>query len=522
MKNQKILYTIAGIIVLLGGYFFSNSLTTPKRVAVGSFIVELNNGDTYDLSAGYVTKEIGGQIQTMLAYNGSIPGPTIRVAQGSEVTINFKNNTDMPALLHSHGVRMDNAFDGSQTVQKEMKPGETFAYTLKFLDAGVYWYHPHVKEVYGQGLGLYGAFIVTPSGSAYFPPVNREIPLFLSDLPVLNGTIALDKNKTSHSLMGHYGNVMLVNGEEHYTLEASRGEVVRLYVINAANARPFNFRIAGVKMKLVGADNGAYEKATFVDSVVLGPSERAIIDVLLSNAGKFEIRNETPRKIYFLGDIAVSDEKTDVSYESEFNTLQKNMAVVQSIDPFRSYFDRKFDKLVNLTLTMGGNMPARQSLDDGGMGTMGGHMMPDGNMMGGGMMSGSPDGIEWDDTNQTMNQMSNTDSVKWKIVDQVTKKENMNIDWTFKKDYPVKIRIYNDQKSMHPMQHPIHFHGQRFLVVDRDGIRQTNLVWKDSVLLKSGETVDIILDPSNQGKWMAHCHISEHLEAGMMFSFDVE
>jgi len=74
---------------------------------------------------------------------------------------------------------------------------------------------------------------------------------------------------------------------------------------------------------------------------------------------------------------------------------------------------------------------------------------------------------------------------------------------------------------MHPMQHPIHFHGQRFLVVARDGVRQADFAWKDTVLVKAGETVDIVLDTSNPGVWMAHCHVAEHLEAGMMFSFKV-
>lgn len=139
MKNQKITYVAIIGLVLMGGYFvFNNNTIYPKPEVQESAVVELKNGDTYDLTAGYVTKVVGGKQHTMLAYNGSIPGPTIRVAQGAEVTINFKNNTDLPALLHSHGVRMDNAFDGSQTVQKEMKPGETFVYKLKFPDAGVY------------------------------------------------------------------------------------------------------------------------------------------------------------------------------------------------------------------------------------------------------------------------------------------------------------------------------------------------------------------------------------------------
>ena len=137
-------------------------------------------------------------------------------------------------------------------------------------------------------------------------------------------------------------------------------------------------------------------------------------------------------------------------------------------------------------------------------------------------MSSSPDGIEWDDSSQMMNQMANTDSIKWKIVDQATGKENMNINWTFKKDQSVKIRIFNDPNSMHPMQHPIHFHGQQFLVLAINGTPQTDLVWKDTVLVPSGQTVYILLNPSNLGTWMAHCHIAEHLTDGMMMKFKVE
>ncbi len=72
------------------------------------------------------------------------------------------------------------------------------------------------------------------------------------------------------------------------------------------------------------------------------------------------------------------------------------------------------------------------------------------------------------------------------------------------------------------MQHPIHFHGQRFLVLSRDSVRTTNLVWKDTVLVRTGESVDLLLEASNPGAWMVHCHIAEHLEGGMMFTFQVQ
>lgn len=500
--NIKI-FGVVLIITFLGFVFFMNQ--DKSMPVVATQVVELKDGDIYDLTASYVTKEIGGISQKMLAYNGSIPGPTIRVPQGAEVAINFKNDTDLPALLHSHGVRMDNAFDGSQSVQKEIQPGGSFAYKLKFPDAGVYWYHPHAHEVYGQGLGLYGAFIVEPKDKDYYPPVDREEVLFLSDLPVENGAIALDKDTPSHSLMGHFGNVMLVNGQEDYVLTAKKGEVLRLAIINAANVRPFNLAIPGVKLKLVGGDSGAYEHATWQDSVLLAPSERVIVDVMFTDPTT--IVNDTPAGVTVLGSVSINGEM-ESAHAARFAKLESNAVTIASIDPFRSYFNKAPDKRIALTIDMS-------------MGNMGGM---DHSMHGMGSMMGevSADGIEWEDTGGIMNAMSSTGMIKWHIVDQDTGKKDMDIDWTFARGEPVKIRIFNDPKSAHPMQHPIHFHGQRFLVVARDGVPQTNLVWKDTTLVKAGETVDIILDPSNPGAWMAHCHISEHLEAGMMMQFTVK
>ena len=515
--NKKYFNIAIAVALVAGGFTALIWLVFPlgKQLptAQASELVELKDGDTYDLIASPVKKEIGGKTYTMLAYNGSIPGPLLKIPQGAEVTINFTNDTGMKTLLHSHGVRMDNAFDGSQTTQEEMKPGETFSYKFKFPDAGVYWYHPHVREDLQQELGLYGNYFVVPSTENYWSPVNREVTLFLDDILIENGQINLGTKGADRTLMGRFGNVMLVNGEDDYKLNVKKGETIRLYVTNAANTRPFNFAIEGAKMKLVGADGGAYEKESWADSVVLGPSERTIVEVLFNTSGTYAIENQTPEKTYKLGEVVVSGESPTQSYVAGFGTLRLHQETIASIDPLRSVFNRTPDKRLSLTVDMMG------------MSGMGGHMMPDGTMMGGmGMMGGVPEGgIEWEDADMTMmNEVPNTDMVKWNIVDQDTGKKNMDIDWAFKRGEPVKIRIFNDPKSTHPMQHPIHFHGQRFLVVARDSVLQTNLVWKDTVLVKAGETVDIVLDTSNPGIWMAHCHIAEHLEAGMMMKFIVQ
>ena len=113
-------------------------------------------------------------------------------------------------------------------------------------------------------------------------------------------------------------------------------------------------------------------------------------------------------------------------------------------------------------------------------------------------------------------------NMRWMLIDRETGAENGAITWAFTVGDRVKIRLVNEMESDHPMHHPFHVHGAgRFLVLSRDGEPESNLVWKDTVLVPAGQTVDILLDVSNPGLWMAHCHIAEHAQSGMMFSFNV-
>jgi suppressor of ftsI len=461
--------------------------------AQDSKTVTLKNGDVYILTAGLVKKNINGKEIKMLAYNGSIPGPIIKIPQGATVTINFKNNLDVATTLHSHGIRTDNKFDGVPDVtQKEIPIGGAYTYKLSFPDAGVFWYHAHVREDYTQQLGLYGNYLVIPKDTTYYSQVNKEIPLTISDLLLDNGEAgSFNKESVTHTLMGRFGSIMLTNGEVSYKNVVNKGDVVRFYFTNTANTRPFNITIPGVKMKLVGGDNGKYEQEQFVDSVLLSPSERSIVEVLFDKSGSFTIVNKTPQKSYQLGMITVSDIQTSQSYTSQFVDLRTNSDVIASIDPLRQYFDKQPDKNLTLSLSMMNSQ--------NGSNNMGGHTM---NMMGGGsqmnmgdtqsMGTAATDKIEWEDTMGSMNMKSDTNMMKWKLIDSDTKKENMDINWQFKKGQVVKLTIFNDPNSAHPMQHPIHIHGQRFLVLATNGIKNTNLIYKDSALIQKGDKVEFI------------------------------
>jgi FtsP/CotA-like multicopper oxidase with cupredoxin domain len=131
-------------------------------------------------------------------------------------------------------------------------------------------------------------------------------------------------------------------------------------------------------------------------------------------------------------------------------------------------------------------------------------------------------GIEWEDDMVEVNRTTTPANTRWKLIDRSTGAENHGIDWRLTVGDRVKIRLVNEMDSDHPMHHPFHIHGAgRFLVLSRDGVEDPNLVWTDTVLVRTGEVVDILLDVTHPGRWMAHCHIAEHHESGMMFSFDV-
>ena len=151
-------------------------------------VIRLEDGDRFDLRITPVRKRIDGAELRMLGYNGSIPGPTLHVDQGSEITVQVTNDGDVEATVHWHGLRLENRFDGvPHETQSPIPIGGTFTYKVQFPDAGFYWYHPHIREDFGLEMGLYGTIIVEPSDPSYWPPVDRQVRITLDDLLVEDG-----------------------------------------------------------------------------------------------------------------------------------------------------------------------------------------------------------------------------------------------------------------------------------------------------------------------------------------------
>jgi FtsP/CotA-like multicopper oxidase with cupredoxin domain len=570
-------------------------------------LVELRDGEEFALEIIPVKKQIGDATVRMLAYNGSVPGPTLRVPQGATMTVPVTNHGDIEATVHWHGLRLENRYDGTHDTQAPIPVGETFTYRVYVPDPGAYWYHPHIREDYGQELGLYGNILVTPGEAAYWPPANRELLLTLDDILIEDGQIAAFREETTHVAMGRFGNVMLVAGETDLRLEARRGEVVRFYLTDTANTRVFNVTLPGAQMKLVGSDAGHYEREDVVEEVLLAPSERAVLDVLFTDARELELQHRTPERTYRLASITVTDDQAEPSYADEFTRLRTNRDMAELRDTIEPFLKAPPDKTLGFVAEMDMGVPEGvevvyvcpmhpevASAEPGSCPKCGmkllaqaaeettyvcpmhpevtsdkpgrcpecgmkllpermvsasaghgnehhhghdqhGHGHLDHEHEGHGHHGhhdhgGEPEhvhdnaqGIEWEDDMVEVNRLTTPANMRWKLVDRDTGAENAQIDWTFRVGDQVKLRLVNEMDSDHPMPHPFHVHGAgRFLVLTRDEVVEANLVWKDTVLVRTGETVDILLDITNPGRWMAHCHIAEHHESGMMFSFNVD
>jgi FtsP/CotA-like multicopper oxidase with cupredoxin domain len=519
-------------------------------------LLELADGDTLNLRVGPVSKRLGDSTVRMLAYNGSIPGPTLKVRQGSEIIVRVANHGDLDTTVHWHGLRLENRYDGvPHATQAPIPVGGEFSYKVQFPDPGLYWYHPHIREDYTQELGLYGNILVVPADPDYWPSVDRELILTVDDILIEDGKVApFSRTDTSYAAMGRFGNAFLVAGDPDPQLTAQVGEVVRLWLTNTASTRVFNLRLPGARMKLVGGDGGRVEHEKFIEQVLLAPSERAVVDVLVEQPGELALEHQTPDRVYGLARIQVSDEPVAESRSRQFLELR----TAPELQAERQQLDRWLTAAPDKTLAMIAQMddptampesagpimyacpmhpevtsdqpgrcpkcgmkllaveatgPIHHSEAHATHAAHSEHAADDG-------PAGA--GIEWEDDMVEINRLTTSANMHWRFLDRTEGLDNTVIDWEFSVGQRVKIRLINEMDSDHPMHHPFHLHGAgRFLVLARDDVVEPNLVWKDTVLVRTGQTVDILFDVTNPGVWMAHCHIAEHMQSGMMFSFTV-
>ncbi|RFC65834.1 multicopper oxidase family protein [Mesorhizobium denitrificans] len=448
------------------------------------------------LGRAQITPEPHGDT-AVWCYDGSLPGPEIRVRQGERLRIAVENALDEETTVHWHGVRVPNAMDGvPHLTQAPIAPGETFTYEFDAVDAGTFWYHPHQRSFEQVGRGLYGPLIVEEADPIR---VDRDLTWVLSDWRLTKTAEIREDFGNRHDMMhnGRVGNTVTINGRVPDAFPVRKGERIRLRLINAANARIFGLDFGSHEPVVIALDGQPVEPhAPEGGVVVLGPAMRVdvILDMTADAGSRISVTDRFYKGLeYRLVDLAYDD--------TPLRETAPDWPVVLPPNPLP---EPELATAIRHEVTFNGGMMGAMVMQEmgGSMGDMGkdssGEM---GGMMGnmGGMMNMMHSGGIW---------FINGVAAEGHIMDPML---------TLARDKSHVIAMTN-ATAWH---HPIHLHGHSFRVISRDGKPTRHREWQDTVLMSPRERVEIAFVADNPGEWMLHCHILEHQAAGMMGVFGV-
>ena len=417
---------------------------------------------SFDLVAKPTTLPlIDGAPLNVWAYNGQVPGPTLRVRLGDTLRVRLENELPQPTTIHWHGLRVPNGMDGvPHGTQAPIEPGQSFVYEFTPKDAGTYWYHPHVRSSEQVERGLYGLVVVTDRDP---PPYSQDVTWVLDDW-LLDGTHQISPLfNTRHDLMhdGRWGNAITVNSHTNEILHARPGERLRLRLLDSANGRVFLPDLSAFDAKIIAVD-GLYAAAPVSpQGFEIAPGNRIDVDLTMPAAnGSFPIYDRFyGARPNLLGTIQIDG--TPVATPAFASPARGH------VPSWREALDLPVDKEFRID--------ARQ---------------------------GCPFGIEWMFNGQPFMDHAHP----------------MPPAFTFRQGGFYHLRFSNDSYRLHP----IHLHGMFFRLLARDGKPVDEPFFRDTVLVHRKETVDLGLVPEDVGLWMMHCHILEHAEAGMMAFLKVD
>ncbi len=415
-------------------------------------------------------------------YNNSVPGPEIRVIQGDRLKIIFANDLDEATTVHWHGVRVPNGMDGvPYLTQTPVAPGASFVYEFDAIDAGTFWYHPHQRGFEQVGRGLYGPLIVEEPDPIR---VDRDITWVLDDWRLMKSAQISDDFANGHDMShnGRIGNTVTINGMVPSTFPVQRGERIRLRLINAANARIFELDFEHHEPVVIAMDGQPVSPHVPTNArVILGPAMR--IDVILDMTAD-------PGNRSMISDVFYKDleyQLVDIQYDdSPLRQQIPDWPISLKANPLAEPdISQSARHEIQFTGGMMGQMVMQQmgitqtKTENGGMGSM-------------------------------MNMMHS--NKMWFINGVAAEGHVMEPMLTLQRNHHYVIEMTN-ATAWH---HPVHLHGHSFRVLSRDGVATRHQEWQDTVLMAPRERVEIALVADNPGDWMFHCHILEHMAAGMM------
>jgi bilirubin oxidase len=394
-----------------------------------------------------------------LAYNGSIPGPTLDVREGDSVIVHFHNRMGVPSTIHWHGLHLPASSDGSPYDLVPPNSDRDYAFRLRPGSAGTYWYHPHPHHDTGNqvGRGLFGVLIVRAADDP-LAGIPERVLVLADNRFAADGSIDFPD---PHSPNGHRdrengreGDVLFVNGEVLPTLAIRSGEVQRWRVINASAARSYRLSIPGAPFVHVANDGGLFELPRETSEIVVAASER--VELLVRGVGAPGSRSELQALPY---DRYVPQTRPDdwqqtrtlltLQYTAELPlrpvALPTRLRVIPALDTLQATVRRVI--ALSQGMINGRTMDMARVDEHGRLGT----------------------------------------TEIWEV------------------------------ENLVGMDHPFHLHGFQFQVLDRNGVPEPYRSWKDTVNVPRHQAVRFIVRFDDfAGKWMYHCHILDHEDHGMM------
>ena len=326
-KNRKVIdiVCITGIVLLAFLLLSSGVRTTPSSAKIAfadefagaySELSEQNGTiQEVDIIADESVLEIfEGHLTAVWTYNGTVPGPEIRIQKGDTLRIHFTNNLPQESTLHFHGIRVPNTMDGVPDVtQKPVQAGDSFVYTFTPKDAGTFWFHPHKNTSEQLERGLYGTIIVEDEHTGQY----SQDAVWVVDDWLLEETYQINPHfVTQHDLThdGRWGNVITVNSSTEEILSVYPGERIRLRLVNVSNGRVYSLHFGGLPAYGIAVD-GMYVKEVFnADGFVLAPGNRIDVDITVpkdADGRSFTIQDRFTRYVNTLGSIVVAGEEKE-------------------------------------------------------------------------------------------------------------------------------------------------------------------------------------------------------------------
>jgi FtsP/CotA-like multicopper oxidase with cupredoxin domain len=433
-------------------------LTEPDTLRSAEGVLQVR----LEAAEGPVT--VSGRKATVLRYNGSLPGPTLRLRPGDRLQVTLVNRLADPTNLHVHGLHVSPEGSGDN-VFVAVQPGESFEYDYRLPDdhpPGVYWYHPHHHGMVADQLfgGLYGAIVVEDPAEL---TVARERVLVVSDI-TLDASGRLQQPSTMARMMGREGELVLVNGQTRPTLTARPGERERWRIVNACVARYVRLRLDGQQLDLLGIDSGRYAAPRRVEDVVLAPGNRAdLLVTATEGTSALEVLGVDRGSV---GGMMGGSPSGDVGTIATLQVTGAAVAAQPAPAAQPAARDLRDDEPAirrRLVLAVG----------------MGGGMGPGG-------MSFTIDGREFD-----------PDRVDQTVTPGVVE------EWTI--------------ANTSPMDHPMHLHVWPMQIVAEAGRPVDDVRWQDVVNIPAnGEVTVRIAFDKFRGRTVYHCHILDHEDRGMM------